>query len=102
MLAATPNRHVATINSAAKPTATNLKHASMHLAAPGDRLRVTGLTKGGCAGYRHSLLAMGLVPGAEFEVVRCAPLGDPLHIRLGHYDLSLRRAESCLLQVEPC
>lgn len=97
MLVATPHRHLTSINPATKH-----KHASMHLAAPGDRLRVIGLTKGGCAGYRHSLLAMGLVPGAEFEVVRCAPLGDPLHIRLGRYDLSLRRAESCLLEVELC
>ena len=30
--------------------------------------------------YRQKLLAMGLTPGTEFQVLRIAPLGDPVEI----------------------
>jgi len=45
----------------------------------GARGRVVGFEKGQRA-YRHKLLAMGLTPGSEFQVVRHAPLGDPVEI----------------------
>lgn len=40
------------------------------------------------------LLEMGLIEGEPVEVVGFAPLGDPMHIRLRDYRLSLRRAEA--------
>ncbi len=46
------------------------------------------------------LMEMGLTRGAEFEVVRYAPLGDPIEIRLRGYNLSLRRAEAGAIEVE--
>jgi ferrous iron transport protein A len=39
-------------------------------------------------------MEMGLVPDAPVTIVRSAPLGDPLHIRLRDYDLALRRVEA--------
>lgn len=48
------------------------------------------------------LMEMGLVPGAPVAVVRSAPLGDPLHIRLRDYHLALRRCEAAAISVVLC
>ena len=45
------------------------------------------------------LYEMGLVEGAQVEVVGFAPLGDPIEIRLQDYRLSLRRSEAVRVQV---
>ena len=42
---------------------------------------------------------MGMTPGEDFEVVRFAPLGDPIEIRIRGYMLSLRKEEADLIQV---
>lgn len=44
--------------------------------------------------YRDRLLSMGLTKGTSFEVVRVAPLGDPVEIRLRGFNLSLRKDEA--------
>jgi ferrous iron transport protein B len=46
------------------------------------------------------LLALGLTPGTEFQLIRVAPLGDPVEIRVGDTDLSLRRDEVTALRIE--
>ena len=45
------------------------------------------------------LLEMGLTPGESVEIVRFAPMGDPLEIRIKGYLLSLRRDEAVLIKV---
>jgi ferrous iron transport protein A len=65
----------------------------------GERAKVAGYLEGGGA-YRRKLLAMGLTPGAELAVVRVAPMGDPVEIRLRGYALTLRREEAAGLVVE--
>lgn len=49
------------------------------------------------------LLELGLTDGEEVEVLRFAPLGDPIEIRIRGYHLSLRRheAESVLVENLP-
>ncbi len=47
----------------------------------------------------YRLMEMGLIEGAQVEVVGRAPLGDPLHLRLGDYELSLRSEEASLVEV---
>ena len=47
------------------------------------------------------LLEMGLLPGTPVRVVRRAPLGDPIELRLRNYSLSIRREEGALIEVEP-
>ena len=42
---------------------------------------------------------MGLTVGAEFEVVRFAPLGDPIEIKVRGYHLSLRKREATGVQI---
>jgi Fe2+ transport system protein FeoA len=45
------------------------------------------------------LLEMGLTVGAQFEVVRFAPLGDPIDIKVRGYHLSLRKKEASGVRV---
>ena len=42
---------------------------------------------------------MGVTPGESVELIRCAPLGDPLEIRIRGYHLSLRKKEADLITV---
>ena len=46
------------------------------------------------AGNKARLFEMGLTNGAQIEVVRFAPLGDPIDIRVRGYHLSLRKREA--------
>lgn len=63
----------------------------------GDKALITGFTAGSSA-YRHRLLAMGLTKGTTFTLVRRAPLGCPVAIKIRNYILTLRQAEAnCLL-----
>ena len=55
---------------------------------------------GGRRGIRRRLLDMGVVAGAEVQVQRVAPLGDPVEIRVKGYDLALRKEEARSIQVE--
>lgn len=50
--------------------------------------------------YRQRLIAMGLIPGTLFEVIRLAPLGDPIEISVRGIALSLRKKEANLLKIE--
>jgi Fe2+ transport system protein FeoA len=47
------------------------------------------------------LMELGLVPGTEIEMVRTAPLGDPLEVSVRGLHLSLRRSEAGHIHVAP-
>ena len=65
----------------------------------GEKAKILGFAK--CARqYRHKLLSMGLTPGAVIELIRIAPLGDPIQIITRGFALSLRKAEASVLQLE--
>ncbi|MCB2106168.1 MAG: ferrous iron transport protein A [Rhodobacteraceae bacterium] len=65
---------------------------------PGDRARVIGLERGNPQ-YRERLLAFGVIPGTTLNVIRVAPLGDPIEIRVRGFALSLRRDEANVVVV---
>lgn len=54
---------------------------------------------GGDADLRRRLLEMGFCNGASVEVVRRAPLGDPIEFRLRGYFLSLRDEQARHVQI---
>jgi Fe2+ transport system protein FeoA len=58
----------------------------------GVRARVVGVRGEGSLPRR--LMEMGVVPGARVSVIKAAPLGDPLEIRVRSYHLALRRSEA--------
>jgi ferrous iron transport protein A len=49
---------------------------------------------------RRRLMDMGITKNVSIHVVRLAPLGDPIEIRLRGYDLSLRKQEAAFVFVE--
>lgn len=65
---------------------------------PGDVGIVKGYVKGQ-ADYRRRLMVMGLTPGVSFDVVRLAPLGDPVQIRVRNASLTLRKDEAMALRI---
>jgi len=65
----------------------------------GERGRVVGFKRGDI-GHRQKLLSMGLTPGTEFTVVRVAPLGDPVEVRVRDTSLSMRKDEVSTLLIE--
>jgi ferrous iron transport protein A len=54
---------------------------------------------GGDVDVRRRLLEMGFCNGASVEVVRRAPLGDPIEFRLRGYCLSLRDEQAQFVQI---
>jgi Fe2+ transport system protein FeoA len=60
--------------------------------AAGQKGRITGFQLP--AEPRQRLLEMGVTVGTTFEVVRFAPLGDPIDIKVRGYHLSLRKHEA--------
>ncbi len=49
---------------------------------------------GGAGALRQHFLDMGVIPGAYVTVVKLAPLGDPMEIRIHGYELTMRLAEA--------
>ncbi len=49
---------------------------------------------------RRKLLDMGIVSGSEIEIVKLAPLGDPVGVKIKGYHLSLRKEEAKQILVE--
>jgi ferrous iron transport protein A len=47
------------------------------------------------------LREMGLVPGTTVTLVRAAPMGDPLEIKVRGYNLTLRKSEAAAVLLEP-
>lgn len=64
----------------------------------GSRGKVTGFDLP--AEQRQRLLEMGLTVGTEFQVIRFAPLGDPIEIKVRGYHLSLRKREAAGIRIE--
>lgn len=53
----------------------------------------------GNSAITRRLMEMGVVPGASICVVKAAPLGDPIQVRVRGYHLALRRAEAQTISV---
>lgn len=67
--------------------------------AIGDSAVVTKV--GGEGSLRQHFLDMGLIPGTEVKVMKYAPMGDPIEIRLHGYELTLRLAEADQIEINP-
>ncbi|MBO4705923.1 MAG: ferrous iron transport protein B [Spirochaetaceae bacterium] len=58
-------------------------------------------TVGGSGALRQHFLDMGVIPGTRVTLIKYAPMGDPLEIRLHSYELTLRVADAAQIEVEP-
>ncbi|MDZ4859512.1 MAG: ferrous iron transport protein A [Candidatus Hydrogenedentes bacterium] len=53
----------------------------------------------GAGAIHQRLQEMGIIEGTELQVVRLAPLGDPMEIIVQGYHLSLRKSEAALVEL---
>ena len=69
-----------------------------------DKLGIgkSGIVKsvGGKGALRQHFLDMGLIPGTEVTVIKYAPMGDPIELKIHCYELTLRLAEAAEIEVE--
>lgn len=59
------------------------------------------LAVGGEGALRQHFLDMGLIPGAEVTLVKYAPMGDPMQLKIRGYELTLRLADAEQIEVRP-
>jgi len=52
------------------------------------------------AELKSRLYALGVIPGSLLKVLRRAPLGDPIQIRVGGSYISIRETEASIISVE--
>ena len=55
---------------------------------------------GGEGALRQHFLDMGLIPGAEVTMVKYAPMGDPVEVRIHSYELTLRLADADQIEID--
>ena len=58
-------------------------------------------TVGGDGALRQHFLDMGVIPGAEVTVVKLAPMGDPMELKLHGYELTIRVADAEKIGIKP-
>lgn len=75
------------------------KNISLRELKLGQKATVAGIEAAGELGRR--IRDMGLMPGAEIEIVGRAPLQDPVALRLKGFTLTLRNNEADYISVTP-
>ncbi len=65
---------------------------------PGETVRVIKI--GGEGPVKRRIMEMGITKGVEVLVRKVAPLGDPVEVNVRNYELSLRKADAELIEVQ--
>lgn len=73
----------------------------MNLEGAAIGVPVTVTHVGGERAFRRRLMELGILPGTEIVVIRIAPLGDPMELRVRGSLLSIRRGEARAVAVSP-
>lgn len=64
----------------------------------GETLKVTKLHGEGAV--KRRIMDMGITKGAEVYIRKVAPLGDPIEVTVRGYELSIRKADADMIEVE--
>lgn len=64
----------------------------------GQTVKVTKLT--GSSPVKRRIMDMGITKGVDIYVRKVAPLGDPVEVTVRGYELSLRKADAEMIEVE--
>ena len=64
----------------------------------GDRVRVVKLHGEGAV--KRRIMDMGLTKGVEVYIRKVAPLGDPVEVTVRGYELSIRKADAEMIEIE--
>lgn len=71
---------------------------TLKAAKVGDTVRVVKLHGEGAV--KRRIMDMGITKGVEVYVRKVAPLGDPIEVTVRGYELSLRKADAQMIEVE--
>ncbi|HAV00048.1 MAG: ferrous iron transport protein A [Lachnospiraceae bacterium] len=64
----------------------------------GETVKVVKLNGGGAV--KRRIMDMGITKNTEVYVRKVAPLGDPIEVKVRNYELSLRKADAEMIDVE--
>ncbi len=64
----------------------------------GDTVHVVKV--GGAGAIKRRIMDMGITKGVEVTVRKVAPLGDPVEVTVRGYELTLRKADAEMIEVE--
>ena len=71
---------------------------TMREVKPGETVRVKKIT--GVGAVKRRIMDMGITKEVEIFVRKYAPLGDPIEVNVRGYELSLRKADAEMIEVE--
>jgi len=75
----------------------NKQNKRLDAIASGAKVKITKVNSSGK--LMNKLLDMGFIIGATIEVIREAPLFDPMELKIHNYNISLRKNEARLIEV---
>ena len=71
---------------------------TLRKAAIGQTVRVKKIT--GDGPVKRRIMDMGITKGVEINIRKVAPLGDPIEVTVRGYELSVRKADAAMIEVE--
>lgn len=71
---------------------------TLNQAKVGDTLKIVKLHGEGAV--KRRIMDMGLTKGVEVYIRKVAPLGDPIEVTVRGYELSIRKADAQMIEVE--
>ncbi|MFM1651664.1 ferrous iron transport protein A [Brevibacillus sp. B_LB10_24] len=64
----------------------------------GKKAKITAMSL--ADSFSRRMMDLGLMPGTEVQVVRKAPLGDPIVVQVRGYQVSFRMSEASCIEIE--
>ena len=71
---------------------------TLRSAKPGDTLKVVKINGDGA--LKRRVMDMGVTKGVDIYVRKVAPLGDPIEVTVRGYELSIRKADAEMIEIE--
>ena len=76
-----------------------MNRISLSQAASGDRCVVLEVASEPVE-IKSRLYALGIIPGSALQILRFAPLGDPMQVKVGGSSISIRKSEADAITVD--
>lgn len=71
---------------------------TLKMVKPGETVKVVKINGEGAV--KRRIMDMGITKGAQLAVRKVAPLGDPVEVTVRGYELSLRKEDAGMIEVE--
>ncbi|EOS51870.1 ferrous iron transporter A [Lachnospiraceae bacterium MD335] len=84
--------------SAYRERSADIKMKTLRESKVGDTVRVVKLHGEGAV--KRRIMDMGLTKGVDVQIRKVAPLGDPIEVTVRGYELSIRKADAEMIEVE--